>query len=623
MWTLAPWLPACPDPGASETAETSATAEPGPTTGADETLPTEPDPTAGPCRADDCAPGEYCDELVGACAPGCDDEGDCPGSVCVEHQCADCVGDSDCGVGAVCAAGRCVAGCSDEQPCEDGLACCDGHCAELDFDPLHCGSCDPCPPLAHAESTCTGGVCSLAACTEGFADCDAESGNGCESADACACTPGEQVDCYSGPAGTAGQGPCVAGTSTCAADGLGFTACTGEVLPAALESCNAIDDDCNGTIDDLDADGDGFSQCGEDCCDTPRSGCPEPALVNPGAFEILGNALDDDCDPTTLDLQAPAACDAGLTSDSADALDYARAIDLCTFTTEADKHWGVLSAAITRADGVQAAYAGGSAIRDNLGPNVVPKKNLRLAMLSTGNAAAPGDVAPEFSEFQDGLDTASVSDAPADWLAANGGAFPVASGCPAAASAVAHDSVMLTLRVRVPSNARSFTLSLDYFSAEWPEWACTPVNDRFVALLDSQAADVPADKNVAVYVGPDAVPHPIDVNLALASSDMFPVCFPGTAGCMGDAPFETICPGGTLELVGTGFFQPGDTGCGDNKTTGGATGWLKLAANVEPGEIIELRLAIWDTGNGLFDSLVVLDNWRWSTTPATVGVTPN
>jgi hypothetical protein len=56
--------------------------------------------------------------------------------------------------------------------------------------------------------------------------------------------------------------------------------------------------------------------------------------------------------------------------------------------------------------------------------------------------------------------------------------------------------------------------------------------------------------------------------------------------------------------------------------TGGATGWLNLQGNVEAGEIFEVRFAIWDTSDGLFDSLVVLDDWQWGTTAVTPGVTP-
>ena len=54
--------------------------------------------------------------------------------------------------------------------------------------------------------------------------------------------------CYSGPAGTAGVGTCRSGTQACAAGAFG--ACNGQVVPVA-EFCDALDNDCDGTPDDL------------------------------------------------------------------------------------------------------------------------------------------------------------------------------------------------------------------------------------------------------------------------------------------------------------------------------------------------------------------------------------
>ena len=52
---------------------------------------------------------------------------------------------------------------------------------------------------------------------------------------------------YSGPSGTEGVGVCKAGTQTCSNASWGSI--TGEVLPST-ESCNAKDDDCDGTVDE-------------------------------------------------------------------------------------------------------------------------------------------------------------------------------------------------------------------------------------------------------------------------------------------------------------------------------------------------------------------------------------
>jgi hypothetical protein len=53
--------------------------------------------------------------------------------------------------------------------------------------------------------------------------------------------------CYTGPAGTAGVGPCRSGTQTCSAGSFG--ACQGQVLPS-VETCDNVDNDCDGTRDE-------------------------------------------------------------------------------------------------------------------------------------------------------------------------------------------------------------------------------------------------------------------------------------------------------------------------------------------------------------------------------------
>jgi PKD repeat protein len=102
-------------------------------------------------------------------------------------------------------------------------------------------------------------------------------------------------------------------------DNDGFTSCQGDcddnnaaIKPSALEVCNGIDDNCNGQTDEgllvtyyLDADGDGYGLLGATtlACSLPEgyasiSGdCNDDnAAIHPGAIEICGNGIDDDCD---------------------------------------------------------------------------------------------------------------------------------------------------------------------------------------------------------------------------------------------------------------------------------------------------------------------------------------
>jgi hypothetical protein len=79
-----------------------------------------------------------------------------------------------------CAAGRCTV------RCNPGFGDCDGDpingCeADLRTTAEHCSACGSRCDLPGGTAACVGGVCSLAACGDNFADCDNNLDNGCES----------------------------------------------------------------------------------------------------------------------------------------------------------------------------------------------------------------------------------------------------------------------------------------------------------------------------------------------------------------------------------------------------------------------------------------------------------
>jgi hypothetical protein len=118
------------------------------------------------------------------------------------------------------------------QPSSDACSTtCDDRCVDLSNDVFNCGSCGRTCVIGRAEAACVEGECQLGSCETGFADCDANMANGCELEIACQAGDACQTSC--GSQGTAGcANPC---TPTCE-------------LPT--ESCNLIDDDCNGVCDE-------------------------------------------------------------------------------------------------------------------------------------------------------------------------------------------------------------------------------------------------------------------------------------------------------------------------------------------------------------------------------------
>ncbi|MBU1240821.1 hypothetical protein KJ865_14000, partial [Myxococcota bacterium] len=98
--------------------------------------------------------------------------------------------------------------------------------------------------------------------------------------------------CYTGAVGTQNVGVCVGGTQTCTTGSWG--ACSGEKIPSP-EVCNGVDDDCNGLIDDM-----GTITCGLGSCNHTINVCEGGVLqtCNPlqGAGSEVCDGSDNDCD---------------------------------------------------------------------------------------------------------------------------------------------------------------------------------------------------------------------------------------------------------------------------------------------------------------------------------------
>jgi hypothetical protein len=224
---------------------------------------------------------------------------------------------------------------------------------------------------------------------------------------------------------------------------------------------------------DEDHDGDGWSLRDGDCNDCDPN-------TNPGAWDVPGNGVDEDCSGVADD--EVTSCDDGIVLHTNVPEDGARAIGLCRFTQEKvsdprDRSWGVIASSFELADGSLGMHHASRGVIEDFGPNVRPQQGGALLALSSASARRPGD--PDFVLPIDG-DMGTTSATPDGWPKP----FPSCSE-PLDPVPVANDSAALSLRIRVPTNAQGLSFRFAFFTTEFPAWVCRQYNDYFVALMAS------------------------------------------------------------------------------------------------------------------------------------------
>jgi hypothetical protein len=367
---------------------------------------------------------------------------------------------------------------------------------------------------------------------------------------------------------------------------------------------------CVVTNMNADMDKDGWTPAQGDCNDC------DPA-INPGAIDVLhtpdgGTPYwgDEDCSGKPGDNAMP--CDQGLALADVDPNDAAKAIELCATATATDRKYGVISAAYVRADGTPFASPGVQVgIQPSFGPNVNVQGGKNMLALSSGAARVVG---------QPGACNGISCEYNATATPPTG--FPEDDPTCPPTQRIA-DDVALQVQVRVPSNATGYSFSFKFHSFEYPDWVCDTqgYNDQFIALVTPapMGAYIPSG-STGGNISFDSNKHPVSVNIGY-----FDVCDPSTPSrfashCAtgGAVTCPTLpspyCPLGVGQLQGTGFDVWNKDG------PDGATRWLESQAPATPGSIITIRFAIWDAGNGEYDSTVLVDNFQWNATGGTVTV---
>lgn len=356
-------------------------------------------------------------------------------------------------------------------------------------------------------------------------------------------------------------------------DGDGFRPIDGDcndndpnINPFAFEICgDGIDNNCNGVhdIEEPDMDNDGVTVCGGDCNDYDRR-------VSPTNIEMVGDGLDNNCNGI-ID-EAEHLCDCARDEVSLQLKNigpnasFGDALGLCNTSWHASplQITGAQSAAIISYDpqGTTPGANGWGALRP-IAPRRVDEDDPELPVgcqmiaLFTGAEFNPSpqddDVASDLNQTcQDPVGmiaNAESDDQPAE----------------------CHDLTQIVLRLRVPANAEGLAFDFLFLSTEYPEWVGSEFNDTFYAMLKDETAGGPRN-NISFDTNNKAI------------------------------------------TVNNDFFTPGAqdlTGTGYQGSDASSTPWLTTRAPVEPGSLIEIIFSIHDEGDGILDSAVVIDNFRW------------
>jgi hypothetical protein len=355
--------------------------------------------------------------------------------------------------------------------------------------------------------------------------------------------------------------------------------------------------------DPVDHDGDGWSGADGDCNDCNK-------FINPGAYDIPGNGIDEDCNGKADD--EPTGCD-GMVGVSTPATtlggEGATAMDLCRTTTSApplpSKTWGVVSADYVLPDGSSASggqtsnfMLGLGLLGPTFGQSNKTQEGVRMLGLSSGTARRPSD--PGYQDVS-GFDKGYTSGAPSGFPGQTPACGSVMFGAP-------HDGAGLRVVVRVPTNAATMSFDTNFFSYEFPDWICSEFNDTFVVIMSPPPAGEPASANHNIAF--DSQGNVISVNAGFLT-----VCNPNTnAGDESGVMKEFACTEGPSKLLGTGFgIDTTDNPDGDDQNHA-STDWLTTTVSVASlaGQEITLLFAVWDSSDGELDTTVLVDNVHWT-----------
>jgi len=335
------------------------------------------------------------------------------------------------------------------------------------------------------------------------------------------------------------------------------------------ELCDGLDNDCNGNVDEgCDADGDGWCSVETvvigypDSCPQGGSDCNDAdETIHPGAKEECCDDVDNDCDGL---VDEPADCPPGpCTGHSLEA--YLCALEMCWEATPVDAEF--LS---PTGDDITMAWEAVSHFGSQEN-DLAPLAGNSYGLLATGPATG----------------TAHTTDLPGGGSVAD----PFSND-----GYATYDNVEFKVTMAAPPGAQGFAVDYIFMSVEYEEYIGTSFNDKFYMLLTAPetTGGVTEVINAAACSNPSSYWDLIDE----AGQKKCYIAI--------NTAYSEPCSAVDTDITGTGF----ECGSADNYH-GSSTGWLTTYWPVAPEEEFVLTFHIHDASDGIYDSEVVLDNFRW------------